>query len=311
MEGRQMQIFVAGATGVLGRRVVPRLVAHGHALTAIARGPQKAAQLREQGATPVEVDLFDPHAVASAVGGHDVVMNLATAIPSTARMLRPSAWDTTTRLRTDAARHLVDGALATGATRYIQEALGFVYGDHGAEWITEDAPLAVPRFAQAVEAAEAQARRFDHGSGTGVALRFGLFYSADSAHTRDVLRVARRGVLPLPGRAGGYQPWVHVGDAGAAIVAALDAPGGAYNVAEDHPVTNAEHADLLGTLLGRRVRRLPALFGAAGALALQVRSQRVSNRRLREATGWRPIYPSRREGWTQVLAALREVTVNA
>lgn len=303
-----MRIFVAGATGVLGRRVVPQLVAHGHAVKAVARGADKAASLRRQGATPVAVDLFDPGAVASAVAGNDVVMNLATAIPPTSRMMRRSAWRTTTRLRTEASRHLVDAALATGATRYIQEALAFVYADHGAAWITEDAPLAPPAFAAAVTAAEEQTRRFDDASGKGVALRFGTFYCADSPQIRDIVQAARRGVLPLPARADGYQSWIHVDDAGAAILAALDAPGGVYNVVEDHPLTHAEHLAVLGELLGRRVRSLPPMLALGDALALSARSQRVSNQRLREATGWRPAYPSRHAGWTQVLAALEEVT---
>jgi nucleoside-diphosphate-sugar epimerase len=297
-------VFVAGATGVLGRRVVPQLVARGHHVRAVAREPQKAELLRRQGATGIAVDLFDPAAVTTAVAGHDVVLNLATAIPPTMRMLWPPAWEATTRLRTEGARNLVSAALATGATRYVQESLAFVYGDHGSDWITEDAPLVVPRMIRAVQQAEAQAQRFGEGPGTGVVLRFGLFYAADTGHTRDVLRVARRGLLPMPGHGDGYQPWIHVDDAAAAVVAAVDAPAGVYNAVEDHPVTNAEHARLLGALLGRRVVRLPAAFGSAGVLALQVRSQRVSNRRLREATAWRATYPSRREGWTQVLAAL-------
>lgn len=301
-----MQIFVAGATGVLGRRVVPGLVAQGHAVTAVARSAQKAALLRQQGAAPVEIDLFDPAAVMAAVAGHAVVINLATAIPPTTRMLWPTAWRTTTRLRTEAARHLVDAALTTGATRYVQEALGFVYGDHGSEWITEDAPLEVPRTAAAVQTAEAHAGRFAAAGRTAVTLRFGLFYCADSSHTRDVVRFARRGILALPGRAEAYQPWVHVDDAAQAVVAATQAPAGTYNVVEDHPVTNAQHAELLGALLKRPVRLMPSAVLAAGVLAVYARSQRVSNRRLREAAGWRPTYASRDQGWAQVLAALEE-----
>lgn len=298
-----MKIFVAGATGVLGRRVVPQLVADGHDVTAVARGAVKAAALRGQGAAPVTVDLFDAAAVTAAVADHEAVVNLATAIPSTMQMARTAAWDVTSRLRTEGARNLVDAALATGAARYVQEALGFVYADHGAAWIDEDATLHPPKYAAAVEAAEAHTRRFDAGPGTGVVLRFGLFYSADSSQTRDMAGMIRRGLMPMPGRDAGYQPWVHVDDAAAAVVAALAAPGGAYNAVEDEPLTNAAQADVLGAVVGRRVRRPPAWL-AMGPMVLGTRSQRVSNRRLRAATGWRPAFPSRRTGWPAVLAAV-------
>jgi nucleoside-diphosphate-sugar epimerase len=309
--GDVVRVFVAGATGVLGRRVVPRLVAGGHKVTAVARGPQRAAALHAQAATPVAVDLFDPAAVMAAVEGCEAVVNLATAIPPMSRMLRRSAWRPNDRLRIDAARHLVDGALATGATRYVQEALGFVYTDHGAEWIDEEARLDAPRYAAAVLAAEAEARRFSAAGVAGVALRFGWFYSADSPQTRDLVSVARKGLLPLPGRAEGYQSWVHVDDAAAAVVAALDVPAGVYNVVEDDPVSNAAHAEVLGALVGRRVRRPPAWLGLAGPLQLAARSQRVSNARLRDAGGWRPAFPSRREGWAAVLAEIAEVPTYA
>lgn len=305
-----MRIFVAGATGVLGRRAVPHLVTDGHAVTAVARSDAKTTALQAQGATPVTVDLFDPIAVTRAVDGHDAVMNLATAIPATSQMMRPSAWALTSRLRSEASRHLVDAALATGAQRYIQEALGFMYTDHGSEWITEDAELAPPGYAAAVKVAEANARRFDASGGNGVALRFGLFYSADSRQTRDMLQIARRGILTIPCRSDGYQSWIHVDDAGRAVVAALDAPGGAYNVVEDVPLTNAEHVEVLRRLLGRRVRHLPAALGIGDVLANQSRSQRVSNQRLRSTTTWRPVYPSRREGWHYVISALVEANAH-
>lgn len=304
-----MKIFVAGATGVLGRRVIPALVALGHDVTGVARGSAKAEQLRAQGAAPVAVDVFDVAAVRTAVAGSDAVINLATAIPPTSRMAWPPAWEMTSRLRTEASRNLVDAALATGATRYLQEALGFVYPDRGAAWITEEMALDPPPYTRSVLAAEAQARRFDVDNGTGIALRFGLFYSADSEQTRQVLSMARNGFLPLPGRGGAYRPWVHVDDAAAGVVAALDAPGGTYNVVEDHPLTNDEHASVLGELVGRRLRRPPSWL-AVGPLRLQTRSLRVSNRRLRDATGWRPSYPSLREGWNEVLAHLRPVTAH-
>ncbi|CAN5919653.1 NAD(P)-dependent oxidoreductase [soil metagenome] len=305
-----MRIFVAGATGVLGRRVVPALVERGHQVTAVARGAQKATALRAQGASPVTVDLFDPVSVTTAVDGSETVINLATSIPPTSRMLRSSAWRANDRLRTDASRHLVGAALHTGAGRYIQEALGFVYPDGGSAWIGEDVALDVPSYARSVLDAEAQAHRFNAGGGTGVILRFGLFYSADSVQTRDMLALIRRGLLPLPGADDAYQSWIHVDDAAGAVVAALDAEPGPHNVVEDDPLTTVEHVRVLGEIVGRRVRRPPTLI-AGGPLALQIRSQRVSNERLRQTTAWRPRFASRREGWPQVVAAAAAVVAGA
>ncbi|HEX6254894.1 MAG TPA: NAD(P)-dependent oxidoreductase [Euzebyales bacterium] len=305
-----MRIFIAGATGVLGRRVVPALVGRHHTVTAVARGPARAASLRAQGAEPIAVDLFDATAVATTVEGHDAVVNLATAIPPPSRMARRSAWHTTDRLRTEAAGNLVDGALATGAARYVQEALAFVYPDRGTEWIDERAPLDPPSFAAASAVAEAHAARFGEGGGTGIALRFGAFYAADSAQIALLVRTLRRGLLALPEPAGGHRPWVHVDDAAAAVVAALEAPAGVYNVVEDDPLTGAAHLDVLREVFGRRVHGLPGWLAVGPQLRLVMRSQRVSNRRLRGATRWRPTF-DRRAGWLQVLDRVATVPDHA
>src|SRR6476661_7349655 len=130
-----MRVFVAGATGVLGRRAVARLVAAGHQVTGIARSPEKAAQLETLGAAPVGVDLFDPDGLRVAVAGHDAVVNLATHIPPLRDMARLSTWAENERIRRDASGHLVDAAIAAGARVFVQESLAFMYGEHGAEWI--------------------------------------------------------------------------------------------------------------------------------------------------------------------------------
>ncbi|MBV8980864.1 MAG: NAD(P)H-binding protein, partial [Acidimicrobiia bacterium] len=189
-------VFVVGATGVVGRRAVRDLVKAGHDVTAVARTPAKEAMLRDLGATPVSVDVFDPAAVKEAVAGHDVVANLATHIPPTWKMSMPKAWDENDRIRREVSRNLVDAALATGARRYIQESIAFMYADHGAEWIDEETPVEPVAYVQSAIEAEGQAQRFtDHG-GIGVVLRFGGFYGPDSGQTRDMVRAARAHVAP-------------------------------------------------------------------------------------------------------------------
>lgn len=212
-----MKVFVAGATGVLGNRVVPLLVRAGHQVTAIARTPEKAAVLRAVGAEPVTVGLFEPDRLIAAVAGHGAVVNLATHIPDLSRAARSSAWAENDRIRTEGSRNLVDAALADGALRYVQESISFFYADGGEDWLDEDAALDVPAFAAAILTAEAQAARFAAAGGSGVVLRFGWFYGAGSSHTASQLRIARRGLSPFPGAQDGYQAFVHLDDAASAV----------------------------------------------------------------------------------------------
>ncbi|MDQ4068062.1 MAG: NAD(P)H-binding protein [Actinomycetota bacterium] len=301
-----MKIFVAGGTGVVGRRAVPALVAQGHDVTVVARTPEKSDLVRSWGAAPAEVDLFDAEAVAAAVAGHDVVVNLATSIPPFSRAARAKAWRANDRLRREASRNLVDAALATGADRYVQESIAFLYADAGEDWITEDDPVAPNSITASALDAEAQARRFAAGGGAAVILRFGSFYGADSSHTRDVLRFARRGLSTTPGPGHGYLSPISTDDAATAVVAATEAPGGVYNVVDDEPLTREEFDQVLAGAVGRaRLWPVPGfavrLFG--DKLDHFVRSQRVSNKALRAVTAWAPRYPSVREGIPALVSA--------
>lgn len=295
-----MKVFVAGATGVIGRRAVEQLVAAGHEVTAVARSEEKAERLRAAGATPVAVSLFDPAGLAAAVAGHDAVVNLATSIPPMSRSATPGAWRENDRIRTEGAANLVDAALAAGVGRFVQESVTFTYADAGDRWIDATTGEVRPSGVTAsTAAAEAAVRRFTEAGGTGIVLRFGMFYAPDSGHTRAMLSAARWGVALLPGRPGARLSAIHADDAAAAVVAALAAPAGTWDVVDDEPLTRQEVARALGARVRVPGRWATLLGGSASALA---RSQRVSNRRFREATGWAPPHRSVRDG----LAAMRE-----
>lgn len=297
-----MKVFVAGATGVLGKRAVARLVQAGHEVTAIARAADKAELLRALGATPAHVSLFDRDALTAAVAGHEVVINLATRIPPTSRMVVPAAWAENDRIRTEGAANLVDAALAGGAHRYIQESITFRYRDSGDRWIdAESAERIDIAFGSSIDRAEESAARFTASGGTGIVLRFGLFYAPDAIHTEAMATAARRGVALVAGAPTAYQSSIHADDAAAAVVAALDAPAGIYDVVDDEPLTKRETARVLAGRL-RVPGALTKLAGANGKLLGA--SQRVSNRRFKEATGWSPAYRSLREAWPAVLAEL-------
>ena len=301
-----MRIFVAGATGVLGRRAVRELLAAGAEVTGVARTPKKGAELQELGAAPVHVSLFDREALASAVAGHDVVCNLATAVPVGERAAERSAWDDNHRIRREGARNLVDAALRAGATRYVQESIVFLYADGGDELLDESAPVAPTWLTQSALEAEAEAARFAEAGGAGVALRFGALYGFDSAHTIETIEAAEHGLFAVPGPAAAYWPSVTTDDAAAAVAAALPAPTGLYNVAEDVPLRRSEHAEALGAALGAGPLGEMSVDAAFPEdLSMMLRSQRVTSRRFEETTGWQPRFPSAREGWAFVIAELR------
>ena len=290
-----MRVFVAGATGVLGRRAVPALVAAGHEVTALVRSPAKAALVRSLGATAVEASLFDPDALRGAVAGHDAVCNLATHIPPLASAARPGAWAENTRIRTEGSRNLVDAALAAGASCYVQESIAFLYGEHGDDLVdAASTPIVETGPAVAVRAAESEAARFAAGTGRAVVLRFGGFIAPDSEQIVTILKSARRGIAIEPGRADGWFPSITAGDAARAVVAALDAPRGTYDIV-DEPLRHRDARAALAGAVGRR--RLHSVPGAKRVVGTLADSQRVSNRRFRELTGWAPRTPSRREAW--------------
>jgi 2-alkyl-3-oxoalkanoate reductase len=309
-----MKIFLTGATGVIGRRLVPILGAAGQRITAVARSPIARTHLQRQGVATVEVDLFDSAAVRRAVAGHDVVVNLVTHIPrSPLQMFLPSAWRENDRLRRVASATLVDAALAAGVTRFVQESFAPVYPDCGDRWIDETERIEPVRYNRTVADAEASATRFSQHGGSGIVLRFAGFYGPDAFQTVAMMQAIRRGWAPMPGPQNAFISSVSHDDAATAVAAALGLPPGNYNVVDDEPVTHREFFDSMAATLGVAPPRLPPpwitpLLGSLGKLA--ARSVRISNRKLRTACEWRPKYPSVRHGWPAVVAQMHASTAS-
>ncbi|MEW1846202.1 NAD(P)-dependent oxidoreductase [Nonomuraea angiospora] len=303
-----MRVFITGGTGAIGRHTVPALLAAGHTVTALARTPEKAAALSSQGATPVTVSLFDREALTSAFAGHDAVVNLASAIPPMSRFMSVSAQRQNNRVRTEGSAAVVDAALAAGVGRVVQESVSMVYRDQGARWIDEDAPVDHYPMTRGNFAAESSAHRFGReGGGAGVVLRFGWFYGPGAAHSEEMYAQARHHVGMVLGHPDGYVSSIHLTDAAEAVVAALGAPAGTYNVVDDEPLTKREYAHTLARAAATRLwlsvpGRAAYLFGHR--LTSLTRSLRVGNARFRAATGWAPRYPSAREGWPATAAVL-------
>jgi nucleoside-diphosphate-sugar epimerase len=310
-----MNVFVTGATGVVGRRLIPMLRSAGHQVTGVARSPIGRESLERQGATAIDVDLFEPAAVLRAVTGKDAVINLATHIPhSSAQILLPWAWRENDRLRQVASSILVDACHAANVERFVQESFAPVYPDRGDEWIDETVAIRPVKYNMTVADAESSAQRFARSGRVGIVLRFGAFYGPDAFQMRDFVAWLARGFAPMPGPTTAYISSISHDDAATATAASLALPSGTYNVVDDRPVTHGEYFESLAADIGAsRPKFLPTwltpLFGSLGQMA--ARSLRMSNRKLRTASTWVPQYPSVREGWPAVLAQMGQAGSSA
>jgi nucleoside-diphosphate-sugar epimerase len=294
-----MRVFITGGTGVVGTRAVPALVAAGHDVTAVARTAARADLVRSMGATPITLDLFDPEAVNAGVAGHEAVIHLATNIPPMTRAALPKAWDTNERLRREASNLLVDAALAGGATRYVQESICFPYLDQGDAWIDEDSPLEHIAVFAGAAVAEAAAARFTAGA-TGIVLRFAQFHGPGSSHVEAFNGLVRKRINPFVGPPHAYTSFIHADDAGSSVATALTLPAGTYNVADDEPLTRAEAGKAVAEALGVKApKTVPSPVRAALPRSgkLMMKSLRISNRKLKAASGWAPTHPSIRGSW--------------
>ena len=305
-------VFVTGATGVIGRPAVEALLAAGTAVTAVARSDAAAARLAAAGASPVTVDLFDGDAVCDAVAGHDAIVHLATSIPPMRDMRRRAAWETNARLRVDATRRLVDAARVHGVARFVKESITFPYLDGGDDWLDEAAPLDPSPMWQATLVGEELALAFGDDGASVVVLRFGSLYARDARSTEEYRRLARLRIAPVPGAPDAFVSSIHADDAATAVVAALAAPAGTYNVVDDRPLRRREHAAAVAGAFGvRRLHVAPAAplrwLGGSGARGLTA-SQRVSNRVFRTASGWQPRWTDAVAGWAGLFAEHEEVT---
>ncbi len=286
------EIIITGSTGVIGRRAIHAVLAAGYRVTGVTRSA-RGRELESPGARAVEADVFNAESLRRAFDGKDAVVNLLTHVPSTDRMGDPSAWEENDRLRTEASAVIARAAQAAGVTRLVQESIAFVYADGGDAWLDEDAPVPGGGVATAPLVAERNARElFD---GDTVVLRFGLFIGPDSKSTLAALEAARGGASLAPGPPDAYRPTIWLDDAQAAIAAALRVPPGTYNVVDTDPATNNEIDAALAAAVG--VEALRPQAPQEGPLA---RSQRVSNRRLREASGWTPRVRAATESWARI-----------
>lgn len=309
-----MRVFLAGASGVIGRPVTMRLLAGEHQVFAMTRSPQRAADLQRIGATAVVCDVFDRERLQRVVeqARPDAVVHQLTALP---KRIDPRKIKTqlaaTNRLRTEGTRILLEAAVASGAARFLAQSISFAYGPEGAGPKTEDSELydrPPASFAGVVRAVQdLEAATLGSSPLAGVVLRYGFFYGPGTAYAPDGSFAAevRARRVPIVGRGGGVWSFIHVDDAARATVAALEsgAPG-VYNIVDDEPAPVAEwlpaYAAALGALPPRRAPRWlvrPLLGRYAVHMMCDLRG--ASNAKAKRLLGWSPRYATWRTGFRQ------------
>lgn len=298
------RVFLTGATGAMGLAATRELVAAGHEVIGTTRSRPGAAVLAELGAIPVEVDLMDVPGLRKSMEGVDIVAHFATSIPRGLAAVKRAAWSTNDALRREATVALMEAAQSTGVRRFIFESIALAYPDRADVWIDESEQLVEvsPVMQTAIEA-EAMLERFGSRGGEALSLRFGRLYGPGRA-SEDFITAMRKRQLPIVGSGANFVSSIHAADVGSALVAALDAPPGVYNVVDDEPCTQRAYLEAAATALAAPPpRRIPEVLASVmlGHLTRVLTvSQRVSNRRFRQVTGWTPRYRSVAAGWPEV-----------
>ena len=301
-----MRVFVAGASGAIGTRLVPQLIDQGHEVIGTFRSPGNGERVRALGAEPVALDLLDASAVRKAVfeAEPEAIVHEATALANV-RFSRnlDRTFAPTNRLRTEGTDILVAAAREAGVRRLVAQSFASLrYAREGGPVKTEDDPLDPTPVASARET-NAAMRHLDEavtGAG-GIALRYGGFYGAPDD---GLLEPVRKRQFPLVGDGGGVSSFIHLDDAAAATVLALEHDGaGIYNIVDDEPAPVREWLPVLAKALGAKPPRhvprwLGRLIGGEGAVMMATESRGASNAKAKKELGWTLRYPSWRRGFT-------------
>jgi 2-alkyl-3-oxoalkanoate reductase len=304
-----MKVFIAGSSGVLGRRLVRQLVARGHSVIGQVRSAKAESTVREAGGEARHADLFDAESLARAAEGCDTVIHAATAIP-TKQKTTPADWAMNDHIRRKGTRCLTEAAAKIGAKTYIQQSVVWVARPKDGSSFDEASPVvADPSYQSAIDA-EAIAHEAGSAEGfTTAVLRGGAFYDCDSAHTRMLADALRKRAMPIIGRGDAEWAMIHTDDAVSAYVIVAEKPReGVWHVVDNELITVRALLETSAARLGApRPRRVPVWLAKwlAGerAVAYFTQSTRTTNARMRRDFAWTPRYPTYREGLDQVVAA--------
>jgi nucleoside-diphosphate-sugar epimerase len=306
-----MRVFVAGGTGVMGRRLVPQLVARGHQVTATTTGPGKLGLLEQLGADAVVMDGLDAVSVGEAVAKArpDAIVHQLTAIAGKPDMKHMDRWfATTNRLRTEGTDHLLAAAEATGVSNFVAQSYASWNGIRKGGWVkTEEDPLDLLAGTSAHAVMEAIRHVEDVVvKAGGAALRYGSLYGPGA--TDDLVELVRKRQFPLVGGGTGYTSWVHVDDATSATVLAVEQQAkGVFNIVDDEPAPASEWLPYLAACAGgkppmRIPKWLARLLAGEVVVTMMTEGRSFSNAKARRELGWELRYPSWRKGFKEGLA---------
>jgi nucleoside-diphosphate-sugar epimerase len=316
-----MKVFVAGATGAMGRQLLPALTANGHEVVGMTRSPEKRDLIRRLGARPVVTDALDPEAIAGAVAEAEpeVVIHQLTAIDAgTFSRSVDKSFRGTNRLRTQGLDHLLAAAQAVGARRFIAQSFaGWPFERTGGSIKTEEDPLQEhpPKTVSRTLAAIRHVEETVTGADTieGIALRYGGFYGPWTSISVDPdgeqVEMIRKRRLPVIGNGAGIWSLVHIEDAAAATAAAVSrGKRGLYNVVDDEPAPVSEIFPELAAAVGAKPPRhipkwLGRLVAGEGFTVMMTEVRGASNAKAKRELGWELRYPSWRLGFRDGLGA--------
>jgi nucleoside-diphosphate-sugar epimerase len=306
-----MRIFVAGGTGVVGRRLVPQLVANGHEVTATTRDPDKSGLLHQLGAEAAVMDGLDAVSVGEAVAAArpEAIVHQMTAIAGKPDFKHFDRWfATTNRLRTEGTDHLLAAARATGVSTFVAQSYASWNGIRQGGWVkTEEDPLDPENGTIAHPIAMAIRHLEDEVlKANGAALRYGGLYGPGA--TDDQVELVRRRQFPLVGGGTGYSSWVHVDDAARATVLAVEQQvKGVFNIVDDEPAPVSQWLPYLAECAGAKApmrvpRWLARMLAGDVAVTIMTQGRGFSNAKARHELGWELRYPSWRQGFREGLA---------
>jgi nucleoside-diphosphate-sugar epimerase len=319
-----MRVLVAGATGAIGPYVVRRLVAAGHYVAALTRNESKAAAIHSAGAEAILADALKSAEVRSAVAAArpDVIVHEMTSLRDAGDIRRfDRNFELTNRLRTEGLDNLLEAARQCGTSRIVAQSFcGWPYARSSGHVKTEDDPLDPDPPRERQRTLEAirylESRVLNSNNMTGLALRYGAFYGPQTGILEpNVIKQVRQRRLPQIGSAGGWWSFVHVDDAAAATVIAVESgPSGTYNIVDDDPAPVNVWLPALAAMLGAGPpRRIPTWLGRLLAgehvVTMMTDVRAGSNAKARQVLGWQPAFKSWRDGFAQCLnTALMQVT---
>jgi nucleoside-diphosphate-sugar epimerase len=303
-----MKVFIAGASGVLGRRLVRQFVARGYSVVGQVRSAKAESTVREAGGDPRHADLFDAESLAKAADGCDTIIHAATAIP-VKQKTTPADWAMNDHIRRKGTRCLTEAAAKIDAKTYLQQSITWVARPKDESPFDEDSPAVPEPAIQSAIDAELIAREAESAEGFTVGiLRCGYFYDAESAHTRMIADALRKRKMPVMGSGEALWAMIHTDDAASAFVAAAEKPKtGVWHIVDNELVQVRTFLTELAARLGAPTPRSLPVFLAkwlAGEQAVEyfTKSTRTTNSRFRRDFIWAPRYATCRDGLDQIVA---------